>query len=106
MRPVATRRTHVAEKMPRTRRRDAALHALLRHLDEPLRRRRHLADEIHPRGIRIVAVHDDGRVDVDDVPLFEHILGRRNPVADHVVDRRADALGEALKAEAGGNAAV
>ena len=74
MRPVAARCTHVTEEVPRTCRRNAALHALLRHLHETLRRRGHLSHEIHAGSIRIVAVNNHSGVDVDNVPLFENIL--------------------------------
>ena len=106
VRPVAVRRAHIAEEVPRTRRRNAALHTLLRHTHKPLCRSRHLANEVHTRGIRVVAAKDDRRVDVDNVPLLQHILLRGNAVADHIVDRGADALRKPLKPETGGDPAA
>src|SRR5690606_29356836 len=51
----------------------------------------------------VVAVHAlpvEGDVDVDDVPLLQHrAVG--DAVADHLVDRRAQRLGEAAVAERG-----
>ena len=53
----------------------------------------------------MVAVLDDGDVDVDDVAALE-FFRPRDAVADGVVDRGADRLGEALVVEGGGDHAL
>ena len=61
-----------------------------------------LADEEHLAGVAVVAVLDDGDVDVDDVAVFQR-LGAGDAVADLVVDRGADGLGKAAVVERGGD---
>src|SRR6266436_607449 len=46
---------------------------------------------VHPAGVAVPAVEDEGDVDVDDVALLERLLAR-NAVADHVIDRGAGRL--------------
>jgi hypothetical protein len=38
-----------------------------------LRQHRGLADEVHPAGVAVPAVLDDGDVDVDDVAVLQHL---------------------------------
>ncbi len=53
-----------------------------------------VADKEHAARIAVPAIHDHSDVDVYDVAFLEG-LWARNPVADDVIDRRADGLGEA-----------
>ncbi|MNO50457.1 hypothetical protein D3C76_408340 [compost metagenome] len=50
----------------------------------------------------MVAILDDGDVQVDDVP-FPQLLVIGDAVADHIIDRGADGLGEAVIVERGGD---
>ena len=96
---IAAGRAHVAEEMPRLRRGDAALHALARHAHEALGCGAHLADHVHARSIGVITVVERRHVDIDDVPLLEDGLLRRDAAADHIIDGDADALGIALEIE-------
>ena len=75
---------------------DAVIEAFLRDLDQALGVRLRRADMEHLAGVAVVAVLDDGDVDVDDVAVLQDFLVRRNAVADHFVDRGADRLGKAV----------
>ena len=91
-------RADVADRAPRLDRRDAALQALPRHPHQPLPG---LVDLAHQEGGGAVAVHaveEDGDVEVDDVAVLERpAVG--DAVADHLVGRGADRLGEAAVVE-------
>ncbi|MNT32463.1 hypothetical protein D3C72_1683460 [compost metagenome] len=54
----------------------------------------------HAAGVAVVAVLDDGDVDVQGVAILERLVVR-DAVADHVVDRGADRLRVALVVERG-----
>ena len=69
-------------------------------LGQALRLDRRLADVVHAAGVAVVAVLDDGHVDIEQVAALEHPLVG-NAVADHVVDRGADGLREAAVAHIG-----
>ena len=84
----------------------ARFHALACHIDQALTLRRHLAHAEHTRGIRVIAVQNGGAVHVDDIALYQDLVIRRDAVAHHAVDRRADALGKALVIERRGNGAA
>ena len=86
-------------------RRHAAHQRLVGHLDQPLGPARDVADRIHAAGIAMPAVEDQRHVDIDDVALLQR-LGVGNAVADDVIDRRADGLGEAAIVERRGDGAV
>src|SRR3989344_596679 len=92
------RMADVAKACTRPHLRDAAQHALVRDLYQALRLDRRLADKEHPAGIAMVAVLDDGHVDVDDVAFLE-LLVAGNAVAHLVVDRGADGARETLVVE-------
>ena len=79
---------------------DAEPHALVGHLDQAPRLDARLADVEHAAGVAVVAVLDDGDVDVQDVARLEHPLAR-DAVADLVVDRGADRLSERAVARRG-----
>src|SRR5262249_43516831 len=68
--------------------RNAAHHRLVGDLDQPFGAARDRTHGIHPAGVAVPAVEDEGDVDVDDVALLERLLAR-NTVADHVIDRGA-----------------
>src|SRR5882724_4734058 len=67
---------------------DAAHHRLVGHLDQPLGLAGDRAHRIHPAGIAIPTLDDEGDVDVDDVAFLEQPVPG-HAVADHVVDRGA-----------------
>jgi len=52
-----------------------------------------LADVVHPAGVAVIAVADHRHVDVDDVTGLEALFVG-DAVADHVIHRGADGLGE------------
>ena len=97
---------NVAEEVPGADGLDAELHALLRDTHEFLCFRRSLADDVHARGIRVVAVEDRRDVDIQDIALLEDRLLRRDAVTDDLVDRDADVLRIALVVEAGRDTAA
>src|SRR5258706_6216158 len=81
---------------------DAVHHGLETGFRKPLRQHRRLADVVHAAGVAVVAVLDDGDVDIDDIATFEYaVVG--NAVADHMIDRRTDGFGEAAIADVGRN---
>ena len=84
----------VADVGARPDRPDARIKALLGHFGQPPREHARLADQEHLAGVAVVAVLDDRDVDVHHVAGLQHLLGRRDAVADDVVDRRADRLRE------------
>ena len=90
------RGAHIAQQPPRLHRSKACLQRLLGFLHQAALLVGHLADAEHARGVGIVAIQDGGAVDVDDITVFQHIVGRRDAVADHFVDGRADAFRIAL----------
>ncbi len=79
---------------------DGGVEALLSHLAELATQRGGLAHDEHGGGIAVVAILDDGDVEVDDVTLAQ-LLVVRDAVADHIVHRSADGLGEAVIVERG-----
>src|SRR5690606_5883908 len=92
----------VAEAHARPDHVDADQQALAGHVDQPAGLDGGFADQEHPRGVAVVAVLDDGDVDVDDVAVPE-LLVARNAVAHHMVDRGADRLRKAAIVERRGN---
>src|SRR5581483_12097347 len=67
---------------------NAAHHRLIGHLDQPLGLSRDRRYRIHPAGIAVPALEDEGDVDIDDVAFLERAVAG-HAVADHVVDRGA-----------------
>src|SRR5207244_1563158 len=76
---------------------DAEPHAFESHVDQPPRLDVGLADVEHAAAISVVAVLDDGDVDVEDVGQLEDAFAG-NAMADLVVHRGADRLGIGLVA--------
>src|SRR3954451_13576647 len=64
---------------------DAAHHRLIGDFDQPFRLARDRTDHIHPAGIAVPAVDDEGDVDIDDVAFLQRAVAW-HAVADHVVD--------------------
>jgi len=81
---------------------NAQHHAFVADAAQALGENGRLADEEHLAGITVVAVFDDGDVDIDDVAVFQLFI-TGNAVADLVVHRGADGFGEAVVVERGGN---
>ena len=81
---------------------DAEVEALLGDPHQPFGERLGLADHEHLAGVAMVAVLDDGDVDVEDVAVPELFLAGGDAVADDVVDRGADRAGKRRYAGAGG----
>ena len=78
---------------------DAAHHRVLRALDEQVGLFVDRADLEHGAGVAVDAVLVGGDVNVDDVAVFERaVVG--DAVADDLVDRGTDGLGEAHVAQA------
>ena len=65
-----------------------------------------LAEDEHTRGIAVVAVEDGRNVHIDDVALFKDFVVRGDAVANHLVDARADALGETFVVQRSGDGTV
>ena len=84
----------VAEGGAWANRGDAPVQALLSHPRQPLGQHRRLAHQKHLARVPVVAVLDDGDVDVEDVTALQRLLRRWDAVADHMVDRSADRAGE------------
>ena len=72
------------------------LQTLLGHTHQLFLFRGSLTNDEHPGGISIVSVQTGGAIHVDDIPLFEYIISLGNTMAHHLVDTRADTLGESL----------
>ena len=53
----------------------------------------------HTRGIGVVAVFDGGEIHIYYIANLQHVFLFRNAVANHFVDRGADAFGEAFIVE-------
>src|SRR5262249_62349306 len=68
--------------------RNAAHHRLVGDLDQAFGAAWDRAHGVHPTGIAVPPVEDEGDVDVDDVALLERLLAR-NAWADHVIARLA-----------------
>src|SRR5258706_1841818 len=51
---------------------DAAHHGLIGHFDQPFGFTGNRADRVHPAGIAIPALDDEGHVHVDDVAVLQH----------------------------------
>src|ERR1700730_10626061 len=67
---------------------DAAHHGLVGYFDQPFGLAGDRAHRIHPAGIAVPALEDEGNVDVDDVAFLQQPVPG-HAVADHVVDRSA-----------------
>ncbi|MCY1365116.1 hypothetical protein D9M69_519500 [compost metagenome] len=92
----------VAQARARPDQLDALVHAFLGHAAELVGPFRDLAHGEHLAGVAVVAVLDHRHIDVEDVAILERlVIG--DAMADHVVDRGADRLGEALVVEGRGN---
>src|SRR5690606_32243169 len=85
---------------------DAAEHGLAGHVDQAPGLDAGFADEIHPAGVTVPAVLDDGDVDVDDVAVLQDLGVAGDAVADDVVDRGADRRRETLVADVGGHGSL
>ncbi len=84
---------------------DAAHHGLIGHLDQPFGFAGNRANGIHPAGIAIPALDDEGHVDVDNVAFLQHPVAG-HAVADHVVDRGAGRIAIAAVHQGGGVGAM
>jgi len=87
------RRADVAQPRPGTHLADAEPHAFESHVDQAPRLDARLADIEHPAAVAVEAVLDHGDIEVQDVAGLEDPL-TGYAVADLVVDRGADRLGE------------
>ena len=83
----------VAEVRARAHLLDAAPHGFPAGLGEPLRGQGGLSHVVHAAGVAVETVADHGDVDIDDVAGLQDLV-IRDAVADHVVHRGADGLGE------------
>ena len=89
----------VADKAIRLCRLHAQFKAFLCHTHKLFLLRRGFSDYEHAGGVGIVSVENRRHVDIDDVAFLEDFVLRRNAVANHLVNRRAHALREALIVE-------
>jgi hypothetical protein len=63
------------------------------------------ADRIHPAGIAVPALDDEGDVDIDDIGVLQHPLAW-HAMADHVIDRGAGRIAVAAIHQGGGIGAM
>lgn len=92
-------RAHVAEAGPGPDLCDARLKRGPGGLDEPPNLRMHLTDQEGDRGIAVKAIELGGNVHVNDIPVPQDDLRRRDPVTDDLVGAHAHRRREAVKAE-------
>ena len=92
--------TDVAQAAARLDDLDGLVHAFLGDLGQALGPHWHIADVEHAAGVAVVAILDHRDVDVQGVAIFQWLV-TWNAVADHVVDRGADRLGEAFVIQRG-----
>jgi hypothetical protein len=86
------RMADVTQPVAGLRLRNAQHHRLVRHLHQPARLDRHLADQEHAAGIAVPAVQQRRHVDIDNIAVLQRPRAG-NAVAHDVVDRDAAALG-------------
>ena len=79
----------IAEKIARTHLVDTDEPCALRYIDECLRSRVYLPDGVHARRITEVSIYDSGDVDIQDVSLFQYLVGTWDTVTDDVIERYA-----------------
>jgi len=89
---VLDRVADVAQPRPRAHALDAFPHRLVGDGAQAQRCWGCAANRIHAAGVAVPAVFDHGDVDVDDVAALERLVVG-DAVADHLVDRGADAFG-------------
>ena len=68
---------------------DSQPHALIRDTRESLGQDLAFADEKHAARIAVIAVFDDGNIDIYHIAILEHAL-TRNTLSDDMVDGGAD----------------
>ncbi len=95
----------IPEEAPGLYLRQSQVAALLGDPHQILLLLRHVPDHEHTGGVGKITVQNCRAVDVHNVPVPEHDVLGRNPVADLIVDRGADGLGKALIVQRGRNAA-
>ena len=86
---VLNGRTDVAESDSRLYHFDADAHGFVADARYALGDHRGLADKIHLTGVTVIAVLDDGDINVDDVALLEDLV-TGDAVTHLMVDRGAD----------------
>src|SRR5690348_9970583 len=96
----------VADVIPELRRSDACIERLLGHLEQLCRLSIDGADGDSHGAVREIAFVPDAHVERDDVSILEDPLWRWDAVDDLVVDRRADAAGEAIESLERGNGSI
>src|ERR1700722_3756691 len=84
---------------------DAAHHGLIRYFDQPLGFSGDRAHRIHPAGIAVPTLDNEGHVDIDDVAVLQHPVPGHT-VTDHVVDRGTGRIAVTAIHQGGGVGAV
>ena len=77
---------------------DTYAHALIAYSTDSLGLKRRFADQEHFTGVAVVAVFDDGDVDVDDIAVFETSVAG-NAVAYLMIHRGANGFGKPMVVE-------
>lgn len=95
-------RTDISQVYARFDQFNTQVHALLSHLAQTLGMGGDFTDEEHLAGIAVVTILNDGDVYIKDIALLEFFRSW-DAVADHLVDRSADRLGEAVVIQRGRN---
>src|ERR671914_1241224 len=79
--------------------------AFIAHLDQTPGPNSGFTDKEHAAGIPMIAMLDNGDINVDDVSFLEFLVSR-DPVADDVVNRGADRFGEPAVVQRSRNGAL
>src|SRR5450830_1632277 len=94
--------TNVTQRRAGTDHANTGAHGFIRGLDQTSSLRARFADEVHAAGVAVPAILDHGNVDIDDIAVLQR-LGRRNAVANHLVDRGTHGFREAVITDITGN---
>jgi hypothetical protein len=88
-----------------THRTNTGAHGLIGGGHQSLRLGAGIADRVHAAGVAEPAILDHGNVDVENVAVGQDSI-IRDPVADHLVDRRADGFGKPVVTDVSGDRAL
>ena len=92
------RRADISEACAGSHLANAVPHAGVSHFHQAARLNARFADKEHAAGVAVETILDHGHVDVQDIARLEALVLPRNAVADDMIDRRANRLGERLVA--------
>ena len=82
----------ITDKTERFRRLHTDFKTLFRHPHQLFLFRGRFTYNKHTGSIRVIPVQDSRNIYIDNIPLFQYLIFTGNTVADHLVDRSADAF--------------